>query len=161
MTLAGSWSVVSDAHIQTFTFFTSAYSLKITVGCLTSTYPSICTKTCTRVGLIGPHCKIKVAVGTSTRADACAFTSDLRLSSNRRRFQMGEIVRNLHTRVRCKNDTKQTRFSVCHCLGARDWWSGRGNTKFEELFDTRRDGHSAELAGATTNSDGKRRAIGV
>ena len=41
------------------------------------------------------------------------------------------------------------------------WWSGRGSTKFEELFDTRRDGHNAELAGATTNSDGKRRAIGV
>ena len=25
---------------------------------------------------------------------------------------------------------KQTRFSVYHCLGAWDWWSGRGNTKF-------------------------------
>ena len=35
-----------------------------------------------------------------------------------------------------------------------------GNTKFEEYFSTRRDGHSAELAGATTNSDGKRRTVG-
>ena len=33
-----------------------------------------------------------------------------------------------------------TRFSVCHC---RDWRSGRGNTKVEKSFSTRRDGHSA------------------
>ena len=46
----------------------------------------------------------------------------------------------------------------CHCLGAWDWWSG--DTKFEETFSTQRDGHSAELAGATTNSDGKRRTFG-
>ena len=37
----------------------SAYSLKITVGCLRSTQPSIRTKACTRVGLLGPHCKRK------------------------------------------------------------------------------------------------------
>ena len=41
-----------------------------------------------------------------------------------------------------------------------DWWPGRGNTKFEESFSTRRDGHSAELAGVTTKSDGKWRTIG-
>ena len=56
------------------------------VRCLTSTYPSIRTKTCTRVGLIGPQCKGKA----STRADACVCKGDLRLSSYRRRFQTGE-----------------------------------------------------------------------
>ena len=35
------------------------------------------------------------------------------------------------------------------------------HTKFEVSFDTRQDGHSAKLASATTNSDGKRRTIGV
>ena len=34
--------------------------------------------------------KEKGAVGTSTRADACAFTSDPQLSSYRRRFKTGE-----------------------------------------------------------------------
>ena len=48
-------------------------TLKITVGCLTSTYPSIRTKASTRVGLLAPRCK-KKAVGTSTRAGVCAFT---------------------------------------------------------------------------------------
>ena len=42
---------------------------------------------------------------------------------------------------------------VCHCVGAWDWWSGHGHVKFEESFSTRRDGHNAELAGATTNSE--------
>ena len=41
---------------------------------------------------------------------------------------------------------------------------GTGNqdvkTQSEESFSTRRDGHNAELAGVTTNSDGKRRTIG-
>ena len=55
---------------------------------------------------------------------------------------------------------KNARCPVCHCLEAWDWWSGRGDAKYEESFSTRRDGHSAELAGATTNSDGKRRTIG-
>ena len=56
-----------------------------------------------------------------------------------------KIVRNLHT--------------VCDVFWSVTVWepgSGHGNTKFEELFDTRRDGHNAELAGATTISDGKR-----
>ena len=60
-----------------------------------------------------------------------------------------------------KSQKKQTRFSVCHCLGAWDWWSGRENTKFEESLSTRRDdGYSAELAGATTNSDSMPRTVG-
>ena len=37
---------------------------------------------------------------------------------------------------------------------------GRGHAKFEESFSTRLDGPNAELAGATTNSDGKWRTIG-
>ena len=55
MALAGSWSDVGGAHIQAFTFSSqdhcrlfevriskhSLFRLKITVGCLTSTYPSI------------------------------------------------------------------------------------------------------------------------
>ena len=57
-----------------------------------------------------------------------------------------------------KNSRNNTRF--CLCLGAWDWWSGRGDAKFEELFPTQRDGHNAELAGAGTDSDGKMRAIG-
>ena len=44
MTLAGSWSVISGAHIQAFTFFHGVHTLKITVGCPTRTYPSIRTK---------------------------------------------------------------------------------------------------------------------
>ena len=55
---------------------------------------------------------------------------------------------------------KKNSFFVCHCLGAWDWWSGRGDAKSEESFSTRRDGHSAELAGATANSDGKLSTIG-
>ena len=77
MTLPRSWWVVRRAHIQAFTFFHCADSqdhgrlpvehiskhshkklaltLKITVGCLWSTYSSIRTKTCTRVGLLGPR----------------------------------------------------------------------------------------------------------
>ena len=43
MVLTGSWSVVRGAHIQAFTF-----RLKITVGCLTSTYPSIHVETPSR-----------------------------------------------------------------------------------------------------------------
>ena len=49
MTLAGSWSVVDGAHIQAFALSPGVGTLKITVGCLTNTYPSIRTKTCTRV----------------------------------------------------------------------------------------------------------------
>ena len=75
-TLSRSRSVVDCAHIRAF----ATKTLKITVGCLTSTYPSIhlllvlelsrsrsvarcaqiqafATKTCTRVGLLGPSGK--------------------------------------------------------------------------------------------------------
>ena len=78
------------------------------------------------------------------------------------------LPKNLHTCwtpwavFRNSNDGKstKTRFFACHCLGAWDWWSGCGPTKFEESFSTQLDGHSAELAGATKNSVGKRRTIG-
>ena len=50
--------------------------------------------------------------------------------------------------------------SLSASLGAWDLWSGHGHAKLVESFTTRRDGHSAELAGATANSDGKRRTIG-
>ena len=63
MTLAGSRSVVSNAHVQAFIFLHGAYSLKIMVGCLTSTCLRIRTKTCTRVGLLGRHCKRKGSCG--------------------------------------------------------------------------------------------------
>ena len=79
MTLAGSWWVVSNAHIQAFFFFHGAGTLKITVGCLTRTYPAFtfsqrllarsrsvvrgahiqafAQKTCTIVGLLGTRGK--------------------------------------------------------------------------------------------------------
>ena len=41
MTRAGSWSVVREAHIQAFTFFHCADTLKIMVGCPSCTYPFI------------------------------------------------------------------------------------------------------------------------
>ena len=60
-----------------FHFLHGAGTLKLTVDCLTSTCPSIRTKTCTRVlDSMVRTAKEKGAVGTSTRADACAFTSD-------------------------------------------------------------------------------------
>ena len=37
-------------------------------------------------------------------------------------------------------EPQNTRFSISHCLGAWDWWSGRGHAKFEETFSKRRDG---------------------
>ena len=129
------------------------------------------------------------AAGTSNRADACAFTSDPQLSFRRCRFQTSETPEKLahmsrlfrpcprdapeqggthlgllgpcSQQQRWKNPKKNSFFFfVCHCLEAWDWWSGRGHAKFEESFTTRGDGHSAELASATTNSDGKRRTIG-
>ena len=55
-----------------------------------------------------------------------------------------------------RRSEKNSLLFVCHCLRARDWWSGRGNLKFPGVtFDTRRDRHNAELAGATTISCGK------
>ena len=113
------------------------------------------------------------AVGTSNRADACAFTSEPQLSSRRRRRRDG-LPRNLHacfdSLVRVPRDTPEKLAHVrtllgpffvttlmifccvfvCHCLGAWDWWSARGDAKFEGSFSTRRDGHSAQLASATT-----------
>ena len=60
-------------------------------------------------------------------------------------------------RVSHGNDERTTKksffgLSLSGSLGAWDWWSERENTKFEETFSTQRGGHSAELAGATTNS---------
>ena len=87
MTLAGPRALVSEAKIQAFPFFHGAGTLNITVGCLAQ-------KTCTRVGLHGPHCK-KRTVGTSTRADACVCSPPVAVGSRREK-----IVRNWHTCAR-------------------------------------------------------------
>ena len=66
MTVAGSRSVVSNAHIQ---------RLHRNLNTCWTPWSAL---------------QKKGAVGTSTRADACAFTGELQLSSYRRRFQTGE-----------------------------------------------------------------------
>ena len=48
------WCTYPSIH-----FFHGAGTLKITVGCPPCTYPGTRTKTCTRVGLLGPHCTKK------------------------------------------------------------------------------------------------------
>ena len=81
-------------------------------------------------------------MGTSTRADACAFTSDPQHSSISRRFQTGETLEELAHMFRL--------------LGVRVSQQQR----WKRSLSTRRDGHNAELASVTTNSDGKRSTIG-
>ena len=104
----------------------------MTLRCRSKTYPSfLVNKTLhIRLGPLGPHC-------TKVHEHPC-----WRLCLHKR------------TTATMENTTKQM-FFVCHCRRAWGWWSGRGDAKFE-----RRDGHSADLAGATTNSDGKRRTVG-
>ena len=104
-------------------------------------------KSCTHVvdSMIRTKKTSRGAVGTSTRADARALRSILNESES------------LET---CAWEIPKHVFA-CHCLGAWevwDLWSGHGHAKFVESFSTH--GHSAELAGATTNSDGKRRTDG-
>ena len=75
-----------------------ALTLKITVGCRSSTDPSNLSKKnmYTRVGLLGPyHKKRGGAVGTSTRAHACTCAGDPQPSSYRRRCQTGETPEKL------------------------------------------------------------------
>ena len=71
-------------------FLHSADTLKTMAGCLSCTFPSIRTKPAHTSWTPWSALQKKKAVGTSTRADACAFTSALQLSSYRRRFQTGE-----------------------------------------------------------------------
>ena len=68
MTLAGSWSVVGGAHIQAFTFF-MVLELSRSRSVVSNAHVQAFAQN------FGPHCK-KATVGTSTRADACAFTFD-------------------------------------------------------------------------------------
>ena len=161
MTLAGSWSVVGGAHIQAFTFFMcwnsqdhgrssamhmskhspshSADTLKITVGCPSSTYPSIRTKTCTRVWLLGPHCKRKKELWARppvlTPVPSQAIHCRACLNSH-------------HSDIQGTAQKSSTLFEaiaqkkVCHCLGAWDWWSGHGNTGAGQ--DTQDNGHARQ-----------------
>ena len=82
-------------------------------------------------------------MGTSTPADACAFTSDPKHSSISRRFQTGQTPEELAHMFRL--------------LGVR---VSQQQQRWKRSLSTRRDGHNAELASVTTNSDGKRSSIG-
>ena len=75
VTLARSWSVVGGAHIQAFIVFTALTLSRSRSVAWQAHIHAFRTKTYTRVGLFCPHCK-KGAVGTSTRADACACAGD-------------------------------------------------------------------------------------
>ena len=81
MTLAGSWSVVRGAHIQAFIFLHSADAQDH--GRLPVVYISKHShKTCLHVvDCLVRTAKEEGAVGTSTRANACAFTGNPLLSS--------------------------------------------------------------------------------
>ena len=108
----------------------------------------------THVGLLVHTTKIWEAVGTSTRADACACEGDP--------SQTGETLEKLthmfgllgpcskqgETRekncthvtllglvVETMKDQKKHGF-VCHRLGAWDWWSGRGDTSVGKTHET-------------------------
>ena len=127
MTLAGSWSVVSNAHIQAFTFLPrwnsqdhgrlsvmhiSKHSHKNFAHVLDSLVRTA---------------KEKGAVGTSTRADACAFTGDpqprlFEFTSLWHSGHCAEITLCLHFWSHCKKK------KICHCLHAWERWSGNGNT---------------------------------
>ena len=112
-----------------------ALTLKITVGCPSSTYPSFLAKK--KYILIGPLVRNATtwrALGTCTRA----FTSE----------------------PQQRWTTFQNTFIVCRCPRAWDLWSRHGHAKIVESFSTRRDRHSAELASATTNIYGTRSTIG-
>ena len=152
-----------------------ALTLKITVGCPLSANPSflVSKKMYTSVELLGPSVLEKKwrAVGTSTRAEACAFTShpallpspsvpdgsdSLSTPRSVSRDTLEGLLRNWHSCwtpwsvFRNSNDGKNQK------NGASDWWSGHGHAKCEESLSTRRIGNGAELEGATANSDGKR-----
>ncbi len=122
----------------------SLFRLKITVGCLTRaypsihttlritvvfptcTYPSIRTKTCRHVGLPG---KTR-AVGTSTRADACACVGDPqpRLFEFNHSDIQGTAQKSPRVNTFLKPSQKKKKNKACHCLGVWVWWSGHGNT---------------------------------
>ena len=101
----------------------------------------------TRRGPLGPHCKKKM---------------DPQIPPCRRRFQTGETPEKLEHMSRLlgpfrhRHDERiKKKKNLCLSLsGARDWWSGRRDAKFEEPFSTRRDGQRAGLASVTTNNDG-------
>ena len=149
------------------------------------TDPSIIVnKTCTHVvdSLLRSSKKWGV-VGMSTSADACASISEPHLSSCRCRFQTGEnreklahistpgsscletLLRNWHSCwtpwsvFRNSNDERTQKQLVFRSvtvwslgLVVRTWKHEVRGVIFHQ-----RAGHSAELAGATANSDGKRR----
>ena len=146
-----------------------ALTFKITVGCRSCTHPSIIVdKTCAHVldSLVRTTKKSLGAVGTSTRADACAFTSEPQLSY-RRRFQTGETPEGTCTHVptpwvRVSSHSRETCTHV-KLLGPC-FKLGENLEKFAHMF-RRHFPHDEmdsgpELAGVTTNSDGKRRTIG-
>ena len=90
MTLARSWSVVRRAHIQAFTFSHRWLSRSQSAVRRAQIQASSFRKLVHTSWTTCPYHKKWRAAGTSTRADACAFTSEPQLSSYRRRFQTGE-----------------------------------------------------------------------
>ena len=100
LTRARSWCVVGRAKIQAFTFSRRRHSRSRSVVRRAQIQVFFFKKKIvTRVGLLGPYCKKKWgAVGTSTRADACAFTSEPQLSSIAAGSRRGRLPRNLHAR---------------------------------------------------------------
>ena len=142
-------------------FLHGACSLKITVDCLTSKYPSIRHKNLHNcVGLLGPHCKKKELwarppVLAPVPPQAIHSSPPFAIASRRLGPCLETLLRNWHSCqtprsvFRSSNGRKSEKNSlyVCHCLGALDWWSGRGNTGAGQ--DTRDNGHVRQQGDTT------------
>ena len=110
MALSRPRSVVCRAHIQAFTL--SWLTLKMTIGCPSSTYPSFVVikklvHTCRTPGSVLQ--KIIVSYGHVHRADACTSTSKPQHSFPCRRFQTGETPEKLAYMFRLLGPCLETR----------------------------------------------------
>ena len=105
--------------------FDGVGTVNITVGCLTSTQPSIRTKACTSVELLG---RLWARPPVLTPVPSQAIHSRACLKSHHSDIQ-GTAQKSpcVHTFFKKKKNHRK-RKKVCHCLGAWDGWSGHGNT---------------------------------
>ena len=125
---------LSLMHISKDYFLHSACSPKITVGCLTSTCQSIRTKTCTRVGLLSPHCKRKQKIRelwarppVLTPVPSHAIHSRACLNLHHSDIQ-GTAQKSPCVNTFFEASRKKKRRPSRHCLGA---WAGDTEQKLE------------------------------
>ena len=113
------------------------------------------------VGLLGPYCKKSGELCTRqpvlTPIPSHANHSSPLIAVGSRRVRIARYLHTCQTPGSVPRDTPRKQSFMLDSLvrvSQQQRWKNHKKTR------TRRDGHSAELAGATNNSDGKRRTVG-